>query len=255
MGSTPVRMFPHTSKLKRIARGRYLQSGSLGPAELEELVDILYDIYRETACGCTRDEFADVVFKAGDGRFALFCDERDHYVGFSYAAFDFLQHGGTTQAVINAGVFFRPGYCGGATAAFFGLRQALRFKICSPRTPLAYATRSSSPAVYRLLASTMPRMYPNRRHPTPANIEALALAISSRRHYKPVGGNPWVVRSDAVPLDVACMRRLNHDPDVQFYTELVPRYAEGESVLVWIPLDLANIAGGLLRLLRARLLR
>lgn len=98
------------------------------------------------------------------------------------------------HAVINAGVFFRPGYHGGATAGLFGLRQALRFKLRAPRTPLAYVTRSSSPAVYRLLASTMPRLYPSRTRSTPPKIETLAMAVSGRRHYEPVGADPWVVR-------------------------------------------------------------
>ncbi|WCS19310.1 hypothetical protein [Mycobacterium marinum] len=44
-----------------------------------------------------------------------------------------------------------------------------------------------------------------------------------------------------------------HDPDVQFYLTLNPRLAEGEALVTCVPLDLANIAGGLLRLLRKRL--
>ncbi len=216
-------------------------------------MDVLYDIYRQSARGCSRDDFAAVVFSAGDGRFVLFYDERDQCAGFSYVAFDHLEC--ENIAVINAGVFFRPGYRGGALAGLFGLGQALRFKLRSPRTPLAYATRSSSPAVYRLLASTMPRLYPSRSYSTPPEVERLAMAVSSRRHYQPIGADPWVVRSDAVPLDVSRMQRMSGDPDVRFYTAMAPGWAAGEAVVVWIPLDAANILAGVLRLVRARLAR
>ncbi|MBI2698422.1 hypothetical protein [Mycobacterium gordonae] len=237
----------------RIVRRDHLNSASLGPAQLGALVDTLYDIYRQSARGCSRDEFAAVVFSAGDGRFMLFYDERDQCAGFSYVAFDHLER--ENIAVINAGVFFRPGYRGGAMAGLFGLGQALRFKVRSPRTPLAYATRSSSPAVYRLLASTMPRLYPSRSHSTPPEVERLAMAASRRRHYEPIGADPWVVRSDAVPLDVSRMQKLRGDPHVRFFTAMAPRYTEGEAVVVWIPLDVANILVGVLRLVRARLAR
>lgn len=239
----------------RIVRSEYLQSGSLGPAQLDDLVDTLYGIYRLSARGCTREEFAAVVFSAGDGRFVLFYGESDRCVGFSYVAFDHLQCGNVAYAVINAGVFFRPGYRGGVTAGIFGLSQALRFKLRSPRIRLAYVTRSSSPAVYRLLASTVPRIYPSRRLSTPSEIETLAMMVSDRRRYEPVDADAWIVRSDAVPLDVSRLQRISDDPDVRFYTAMVPRYGEGEAMVVWVPLDLINILAGLLRLLRSRLAR
>ncbi|OSC39872.1 hypothetical protein B8W66_15360 [Mycobacterium decipiens] len=239
---------------KRIVRSKYLRSASLDPNQRYALVDLLYGVYSQTSYGCTRDEFAAVVFSAGDGRFVFFYDAHDEFAGFSYTAFEYLQHGGRRYALINAGVFFRPGYHGGTLTGLFGLRQALRFKLRHPRTPLAYVTRCSSPAVYRLLA-TVPRIYPNRTFATPADIDALARAASARRRYVPVGENPWIVRTVAIPRDASQLRFLGHDPDARFFTELAPTYAEGEALLIWLPLDLANIAGGFVGLLRRRLAR
>jgi hypothetical protein len=64
-----------------------------------------------------------------------------------------------------------------------------------------------------------------------------------------------VVHSRAIPRDPSRLRRLNRDPDARFYTELNPRYAEGESLMVWIPLDVVNTVRGLSRVLRMRLAR
>ncbi|KAA1249529.1 hypothetical protein F0Q45_14630 [Mycobacterium simiae] len=236
---------------KRIVRRECVRSAALELSQLSALVDEFYYIYRETTHGCTRDEFASVVFGAGDARFVLFYGEGNEFAGFCYTAFEDIEYQARSYALIHAGVFFRRGYHGGTRSGFFGLRQALRFKLLHPRTPLAYLTRCSSPAVYRLLA-TVPRIYPGRRHQTPIHVAALARAASAQRNYVPVGNNPWVVWSAAVPCDASPLRRLEDDPDVRFYCELAGGYAEGESLLVWLPLDLSNITGGFLRLLRRR---
>jgi hypothetical protein len=69
-----------------------------------------------------------------------------------------VEYAGREHAVFCASVYFRLGYHGGLSSAFFGLRQALRFKVLHPRTPLTYLTRCCSSAVYRLVAPTMPRI-------------------------------------------------------------------------------------------------
>ena len=60
------------------------------------------------------------------------------------------------------------------------------------------------------------------------------------------------MRTPAKPHDASRLRRLDDDPDVRFYKELNPRFADGNSVLAWVPLNTPNIVGGLVRLLRAR---
>ena len=137
----------------------------------------------------------------------------------------------------------------------FGLRQALLFKLNEPLTPLGYLIRTSSPAVYRLLASTVPRIYPSPKQQTPAAVEALVHAVSARRRYVSVGEDPWVVRSGATPRHPTRLQRLEDDPNVQFFIDRNPRFAEGEALLVWVPVDAANLAGLSFRLLYARLSR
>jgi hypothetical protein len=245
----------HGTKVGRIVRKEYLQPALLEPARRAELIDKLYGVYNDRVYGITPEDLAAQIFGAEEGRLALFYGAGGELGGFSYANFERLRHAGRDHAVIAAGVYFRPHYQGGLYAAIFGLRQALRFKLREPRTPLAYCTRSSSPAPYRLLASTMPRLYPSRSNPIPASVEALVRGLSARWKYAAVNEGSWIVRSVATPCDPSRLSRLESDPNARFYTEVNPRFAEGESLLVWIPLDMANIAGGLFRALRARLTR
>ncbi len=239
----------------RIVRREYLQSSSLDPAQRCALIDRLYGVYCETVCGDSRDEFQGLVFGAGEVRFALFYGTQGELAGFSYAAFDRIANEGRRHAVFRGGVFFRLGYHSGAWAVLFAIRQALRFRFRHPRVRMAYLTRSTTPAVYRLLAATFPRHYPDRRCQTPDEVEALVRELSVRRRYVPIGGNPWVVTEDTSLRVPSRLRRLEDDPFARFYIQLNPRFAEGESLLTWIPLDAANIAAGSFRSLRALLAR
>lgn len=237
----------------RIVRSKYLRSKSLTHAQRSALVDQLYAIFSETLHGCTRDEFEAVMFSAGEIDLILCYGAGDEPVGFSFAGIDRFEHAGRTFAVFTAGGFFRHGYHGGVRSILFGLGQATRAKFRHPHIPVGYLTRCTTPAVYRLLASKMPRVYPNRRYPTPGDIDALVQAISMSRQYTVIGENPWVVGSIGRPHHPARLRRLECDPDVQFYTELNPHFAEGQALMAWTPLDVANITGGFARALRARL--
>ncbi len=225
----------------------------------------MYDIYTETVSGWTRDEFAAHVFGAGDGvddgvddgtddvRVAVFYNSSGEFVGFVCAHIELFSHDRRMNAVFDAGACFRLGYRPGASVMMFGLREALRFKFHHPRTPLAYLTRSHSPAVYRMLTSTMPRVYPSRTSETPADVEALVSAVGARRRYAQIGRGPWVVRSCAKPTNPSRLRSIQGEPAVQFYLALNPRFADGQALLVWTPLDAGNVLGGFWRVLTGRL--
>jgi hypothetical protein len=238
---------------KSIRRSQYVRPATMSPAERSALVDQTYGVYSETVGGWTRDEFEAEVISAGVVRLMLYYGADDELAGFSSAKIERVSVGARTHAVFCAFVYFRLGYRGGVSAALFGFRQAMLFRLREPRTPLAYLTRSSSPAVYRLLASNAARLYPSPQYSTPDEVEEVVRVLSERRNYVAVGENPWVVRSAATPRDARRLRRLESDPHVRFYTELNPRFAEGQALLTWIPLDLTNIIVGVLRTLKGRL--
>ncbi len=237
---------------KCIRRSQYVRPAALGPAQRFALVDQTYGVYSETVGGWTRAEFEAEVIGAGEVSLMLYYGADDELAGFSSAKIERVSVGARRHAVFSAFVYFRLGYRGGVSAALFGFRQALLFRLREPRTPLAYLTRSSSPAVYRLLASNAPRLYPSPQHSTPAEVEEIVRVLSVRRRYVAVGDNPWVVRSAATPRDASRLRRLENDPHARFYTELNPRFAQGQALLTWIPLDAANIIAGVVRTLKAR---
>jgi hypothetical protein len=240
---------------RRVVRTEYLRGSAGEFAQRPELMDQIYSVYSEALHGTTRAELEALMCGSGELSLAVFYGADDEVAGFTYAHIELIECEGRTHAIFNAAVLCRLGYQAGPSGALFGLREALRFKLRHPRTPLAYFTRTCSPAAYRLIATTMPRVYPSRAHETPADVAALIECISVRREYAPAGGHGWVVRSPGTPHDASRLRRLERDPHACFYSQLNPRFAEGNSLLTWVPLDAANIIGGLCRLLRGRLAR
>lgn len=240
---------------KRVTRTNYLSAASLTPAQRTALIDDFFDIYRETVHGFDRTEFESQLFGAGEVRLALFYGADDELAGFATLQTENITHDNSTHAVYCGSTYFRLGYNGGPSSMLFGLREALRFKLRHPRTPLAYLTRNASPAVYRLIDSIMPTKYPSPACEAPAHIEALVRIVGQRRGYIPVAKSPWVVNSVATPHDPSRLQRLENDPSVQFYLRTNPQFAQGNSLLVWTPLNIPNIAGGFSRALRRRLRR
>ncbi|QLL10245.1 hypothetical protein H0P51_15170 [Mycobacterium vicinigordonae] len=234
----------------------FFESDSLSGARLSEIFDGIYDVYRATMYGHTREQFEHHLLGSGNLHLALYYGIAGEIAGFAFIGIQCVEHRGTTFAAFSGGGFFRPEYrdCG-VPGMRYGLREALRFKLRHPGVALGYLARTSSPVAYHLFARTMPRVYPSPTRSTPPDVEALVRKFSAGRDYIPVNDDPWIVRSDAVPHDVSRMRRLDGHPNVQFYRERNPNYTDGEALLVWIPLNMATIAGGIHRQIRLLLQR
>lgn len=248
--SHPQALWSVRAPRKPVTRIRRLTLGTLDAPAREALRDELYSIYRENSDSLSRERFGELFFSHPATRVALFHGPDGELAGFSNASILRVSHEGREHAVFSAGVYFRLAYEGGNASALFGLTEALRFKLREPRTPLAYLSMASTPAPYCLFTRTVDRLYPSRHHPTPPAIEALVREVSRQRGLEPTPPGPWLVRSFVRPRQQERLKasdRLRDNPDAHFFLSLNPRYAEGEgtALLVWIPLDLANVFAAL----------
>lgn len=215
------------------------------------LVDACYAIYRETSRSLDRAEFGRRFFAPGT-RVALFHGEGE-LAGFSNAKVLDVEAGGAPQRVFSAGVYFRLRYRGGREAAHFGFSEALREKLRRPHLPLAYVCMASNPAVYRLHHRLARRLWPHPVERTPASVGEALSAVVEARGLQPLDGDPWRVRSFVRPDDPARLRRsrrLRRCPAARFFMDRNPGWADAEratALLLWVPLDLPDIAVGLRR--------
>lgn len=219
------------------------------------LLDRLFDVYQETMRGVSRSTFKAIIHGSSGCRLALYYGANRELAGFAFSRLEHHRYAGRKYAVLVGGAFFRLRYKnGGELAARYALFQALRCKLREPCTPLVYFTRALSPPAYRRLAAGMPRVYPSRHGPTPPRIEALVRKLSELTEFEAVSRDlPWVVHAPAVAAEPQRLQNLKPDPDISYYHEINPGYAQGDALLVLIPLNLRNIAGGFCRALRAHI--
>ena len=129
--------------------------------------------------------------------------------------------------------------------------EALRFKLRNPWMPIAYMGMAASPSVYQLLASSVPRIYPSRNEETPETIKALMLKTLEMRGHACVDEDRLLVPATprlANPERIRESRNLRADPDAGFFMERTPRFDEFY-MLMWVPLDLGNVAAGIAKTL------
>jgi hypothetical protein len=241
---------------KRITRTHRVEVEQLTPGEREELSEEAYAIYAAYKTGVDRASFARQLFAGESPRLALFHGEDGALVGFCSAAIQRVEHEGRRHAVYNALLFIDTRYKGVSETRSFTLLEALRFKLREPWTPLACMGVIMTPASYRRFAVTMPRIYPSRGAPVPASMGALMRETARLRGLSLVDEERWLVRGLGTPRHPERLRNaksLQADLDAGFYLEKNPRFNEGVSMLIWIPLDLANVCGALARHVAQRL--
>lgn len=240
--------------MNRVRRTKTLDVAALSEAEKRQWAAQLLDIYRESMDGLTDEAFFDDVFGSKETRLRLFYGSGDTLVGFAFARIDRLDHEGDRCAVFSGGVSFRLACKGGGLAtAIFGLSESIRFKLREPSTQVAYFTRASSPAAYRILPTTMPAVFPHPDVATPPVVQRRVLELSRRRGYRPVADDPWVVRSSAVPRKPEKFKNLEGDRLARYFLEQNPDYAKGAALLVWTRLDASDIVRGLAKVAYLRL--
>lgn len=256
--SEPVAADDDRGHRKPVTRTERVTLGRLSDAEREQIVASAYEVFASCKAGVDRAGFERSYFADDAARVALFYGDDGAFAGFSSVAVLRVPCDGRDHAVFTASVFVDTRYKGGNESGIFGLTEALRFKLREPWTPLAYLSVTSTPASYRLFTTTMARVYPSPRAPTPAHVEALVHEVVRRRGLTLVDGSSWLVHGMGIhrrPAKLRSSRSLAGDPDARFYHETNPHFEDGTSLLVWIPLDAADIGGALARSLARRLVR
>ena len=224
----------------------------LSPGCRETMIDACFAVYRENSRSLDRAEFGRRFFAPGT-KVALFHGDGE-LAGFSNARVLEVKAGRRTHRVFSAGVYFRLRYRGGGRQAVrFGFAEALREKLRRPHLPLAYLCMASNPAVYRLHRQLANRVWPLPGGAPPPELAAAVKAVCDARGLEPVEGDLWRVRSFVRPDHPERLRRsaqLRRCPDARFFDARNPDWADPErptALLLWVPLDLQDIAIGLQR--------
>lgn len=235
-----------------IARTRHVVLGQLASGERTDVCTKAHAIYAMYKSGVDRVTFERTYFSDDATRVALYYGDDGVLAGFTSSTIQRVEHEGRRHAVYSALLFIDTRYKGSAAASLSCMLEALRFKLSEPSTPLACMGVITSPASYRRFAVTMPTMYPTRRAPVPAVVGALMRRTAELRGLTFMDEDRWLVRGAGAPKHPDRLRgskTLASDPDARFYLDQNPSFADGTGMLIWIPLDLANLCGAFMRFL------
>ena len=234
----------------RVTRARRVILGQLAPAEREDLSARAYAIYAAYKRDVDRATFQRAFLSDDATRVALFHGEDGAFAGFATAAIDRVDSAAQRLAVYSALLFIDTHYSGVGPASLFAIKEALRFKLREPRTPLAYMGVVTSPASYRMFAATMPTFYPARGAAVPPGAARAMRDAARARGLTFVDEERLLVRGLGAPRYPERLRgaaTLRDDPDARFYLDRNPAFDEGVGMLIWVPLTLGNLLGALAR--------
>jgi hypothetical protein len=234
-----------------------VQWSGLDPYRRASLGDALFSIFSDYYAGFDRDDFASLFLARDDLVLGLLYGPGGRLAGFCSIRRTIYTASRRRYGVFSAGVYVDTDFKGGRVAAMFGLLEALRFKLWHPWLRVAYLGIAHTPAPYRLFTRTMARVYPSRvarsGDPPGEIAEVMRLGLADRG-WPTVGLDPWVLATPMLARRSNWLERkpeMREDPDVRFFAERVPGWAErGHALAVWIPLDIRDIVGGALRVLR-----
>jgi hypothetical protein len=225
--------------------------GDIPIAERGPLCDRLHAIFCETFGGVDRAQF-EALYMGSENLLGLGYTRTGELVGFATVTGDIIEFDGRRTMVLGSPLFFRLGYRGGWRGAAFGVGVALRHKLRHPTDKIVYVTVAATPASYLLNVESMPRVYPSCRAEPPPELVAIACEVMRRRGYQTVpGAHPWLVRAWAQPRRSDWAERsasMRGKPDFEFFQRVAPRWAEGESIIICVMLDLDDMLRGLIRI-------
>ena len=239
-----------------IARVEHFMLADLAGAEREKLVDDTFRISRAYFPDDDRDGF-EQAFLSGDPTWMfLFYGPDDALAGFAAVSNVWVSHEGEEYACFKGCVCIDSRYKLTWLARLPVVREAVKFKLRHPWTPTGYMGMAATPSGYRLVATSVPRVYPSRREGMPESVKALILEATKVRGLEVVDEERLLVRATSRLADLARIqesRGLHDDPDARYYVERNPDF-ENHYMMVWAPLGFRDLARGAVNMLRQHIL-
>jgi|GEM_PF-2846901 len=145
-----------------------------------------------------------------------------------------------------ASMFLNPAYTINPTVTNSGLTEAINYKLAHPQEELNYVVLANNPFTYEFIAQLTDSLYPKAGEQVPEQIISIISALKKHNGWVTTGQHPMVINSPLVPnrSELTDFQFSNNETS-DFYLETNPDYMQGNSLLIFMPLHLANISYGL----------
>lgn len=127
-----------------------------------------------------------------------------------------------------------------------GLTQAIQYKLSNPHEELIYIAFANNPLMYKFICQVSDVIYPKPTQKIPNQIIAIIDALKKQHGWITINQHPFIVNSPLVPIRNQTPNFYEEKNELnEFYLDVNPDYIQGNSLLVYLPLHLANISYGL----------
>lgn len=232
-------------KLDVIAIDSYLIDEQQGISK--NLVKKLYLYLSKYYHLANQDEFEQLIIQPDiKGELTILYGMNDDVAGFSRTYKQLIALGKKQVTIYYSYVFLNPHYKTYPTAESAGLTQAINYKLANPQEELIYIGFANNPLAYEFMYQLSESIYPKPLQKVPEQILTAINAFKKQNGWITTGDHPLVVNSPLVPIRGQNIDVFDETSEInEFFVASNPDYMQGNSILVYMPLHLANIGFGL----------
>jgi len=233
---------------------------ALTSTERARFTDELYRAHDRIFAGVDRATFAAYVVDSPAARTRIQVFRSGEQI-VGYAAFHAFEStaGGRPALVLRAEVGLLPEYRRGTRMGWFLARECIHCILRSPGRSVYGLSCATNPATYRTLAKHTDQVWPHWQQPTPDDVQQLMTELAEQFQLRSVDDDRpgvyhvgWQTRQSE---DEALGWKNCQHPASRLYIDRNPDYAEGQGLLVLVPLTRLGLVRTCMRLIETKLRR
>ncbi|CDZ75951.1 hypothetical protein BN59_00213 [Legionella massiliensis] len=183
------------------------------------------------------------------GGLSIFYDPDNKIIGFTRICRQVLQLYDREISVYTGATYHNPRNDLSLSAAKFCLSKAMRYKLQRPDEEMVYIAHANTPLRYQFLAKLNPSLYPQPDVPTPKSVIELVDQLKTLNQWQTHSRHSMLISNQLPIIDHAALNIDTRDLLTNYYLSLNPEYYKGTTLLVYLPINLANISLGIKQIL------
>ncbi len=233
---------------------------ALTSTERERFTDALYEAHERIFAGVDRASFAAYVVDSPAARTRIQVFRSGEQI-VGYAAFHAFEStvGGRPALVLRAEVGLLPEYRRGSRMGWFLARECIRSIMHNPGRTVWGLSCATNPATYRTLAKHTDQVWPHWEQPTPDHIQQLMTELAEQFQLRSVDEDRpgvyhvgWQTRQSE--QEALGWEKCQH-PASKLYIDRNPDYADGQGLLLLVPLTRLGLVRCCMRLIETKIRR
>ncbi|KTD76293.1 hypothetical protein [Legionella waltersii] len=209
----------------------------------KQLLQFLSKSYHLTS----NEEFTSLILRPSEeGELTVLMGQDNDIAGFSRTYKQATTVGKKIITCFTGHLYLNPNYHVPATVTCAGIKQAIQYKLDNPHEETIYIALANTPQAYEFLYELSDTLYPKPLQRVPDQILTILKAIKQTNGWIDTNNHPMIINSSLVPLRSQFKQDLEESNELtEFFLSTNPDYLQGNSLLVYLPLHLANISYGL----------